>query len=94
MGRQLSLEMALAILADNGVEHDRESLACFAERRGWAVTTEVTGRPITRRRWRAAVFVTHLTVTSNYPMLSGATGHGATEEDSLAVAVASMLRRG
>jgi hypothetical protein len=85
---------ALPILANQGLVLDADrvevgALAAYARCQGWQHSTEPTGQPFPTRRWRATVLMRQ----ASHGYLSGTHGHGATEEEALAIALASMIRR-
>jgi hypothetical protein len=96
----LNYATALPVLAAHGLEpsttgFDAGDLYTVAGDRGWVANVERATAAGSNRRWRASVF-THMRTAANPTavLVGGTTGHGPTEAATLAVALASMLRRG
>ncbi len=89
---------AVPVLAIHGLTQgpdgfDATELAAFSREQGWTACAEPTGRSLGQRQWRASVFLSGAPNGRGGGLVSGTTGHGATEAEALAVAVASMIRR-
>jgi hypothetical protein len=99
MGKVSRYATALPVLAAHGVAPgpdglDPADLAAAAEARGWRVSTEpAAGAGSPQRRWRATVMGPASTGPAGV-FAAGTHAYGATETEALAVALASMLRRG
>jgi hypothetical protein len=73
---------------------DVVDLLDLAAYRGWQASVERAGAVAGSRRWRATVLTVRPQSDAFQTVLSGTVSHGATEGEALAVALASMLRRG
>jgi hypothetical protein len=91
---------AVPVLASHGLApgpdgfHPADLFAAVNDR-GWIAHTERGTSSGITRRWRASILNHRQTVDYPVSILVGGThGHGATEAEALAVALAGMLRRG
>jgi hypothetical protein len=95
----LSYATALPVLSAHGLEpgtagFDVGDLYAVAGDRGWVANVERGTATGSRRRWRASVIAHRRETNRPLPVLvGGTTGHGPTEAQALAVALAGMLRR-
>src|SRR5215207_1056898 len=89
---------ALPVLATHGLVpgpdgFDVTDLAAFAQKRGWQSSTEQTGHQGRGQRWRATVSIRYAAATGFGVGLGGNFGHGTTEDEALAIALAGMIRQ-
>src|SRR5262249_31881850 len=96
----LNYATALPVLSAHGLEpgttgFDAGDLYAVAGDRGWVANVERGTAAGSSRRRRASVIAPLRTAANPTAVLvGGTTGHGPTEAAALAVALASMLRRG
>ena len=88
---------ALPVLAAHGLVpgadgFNVQDLAAFAQHRGWQTSTVRTGHLGRGLRWRATITGRPVATTPEVTF-SGTYGHGSTEDEALAIAVAGMIRR-
>jgi hypothetical protein len=89
---------AIAVLEAEGLVRqaagfDTAELYAFAEQRGWTVTTERLPSSSLTVRWRAALFAPTTDPRATWVTTGGTFAQARTEEEALAVAIASMLQR-
>ena len=89
---------ALPVLAAHGLVpgpdgFDVADLAAFAQERGWQSSTERTGHQGRGRRWRATILTRFAPAPGRNVALSGTHGHGDTEDEALAIALAAKIRQ-